>query len=450
MKKDQEELKTAPIASLVFKYSIPAVIGMVVNALYNVVDRIFIGNIPDVGALAMIGVGVTFPMVQVMNGFGMLLAVGGGTTISIKLGQGNSQEAEKILGNVLALAGILGIIVGILGITFSDAILALFGGTAESIPYAKPYLIILLSGAPFSIYGITFSYLIRGDGNPKLSAFMMILSCLLNTIMDAILIFGLGMGIQGAAYATVLAQITTTLIGFWYYVSKKSNIPFHLPHLKLKASYIKQILYVGLPPFATQIASSSTQVFANNQLLTYGGDIAIGAMATITSVMILFGMPIVGLTTGIGPIISYNYGAGEYRRVNQVVSLAGMIATGFLLCVWVIIFQFPEQLVGVFNDEEVLLNMTVDGLTKYMMAFPLLGITYVGTNFIQSTGQGKVALILSLLRQVIFLMPLFYILPQYWGINGIWYAQAIADVLSCTVTILVVGRTIKNYSKPVE
>lgn len=447
MNDENIELKTLPIWKLMLKYSIPAIIGMMVNALYTIVDRIFIGNIPEVGALAMVGLGVSMPMVQIINSFGMLLAVGGATTISIKLGQGKSDEAEQVLGNVFSFTALLGLILTIIGIFFLEDILILFGGSQESLPMATSYMSVLLLGTIFSLYGATFSFLIRGDGNPKLSAIMMVLGCLLNIVLDAIFILVFSLGIQGAAIATIISQITTTVIGFTYYLRGKSQTKLKLKNLKLEIPYLKEIVFIGLAPFCTQIAGSLTQIVTNNMLVNHGGDLAIGALSTIMSIIMMLAMPIIGLTTGIQPIISYNFGAKEYKRVIEVIKLAGIVATTFLLAIWLVILTFPEILVSMFNSDPELMAITIDGLKKYCLMLPFLGITYVGTNFIQSTGEAKVALMLSLMRQFLFLIPLLLILPNFLGLDGVWYTQPIADVLSGVISFYVMFKTIKGYGK---
>lgn len=447
MNEKEKELKEEPIPKLMLKYSLPAIIGMMVNALYNVVDRIFIGNIPEVGSLAMTGLGVTLPMTSVLNGFGMLLAVGGSTFISLKLGENDKKSTELILGNLLVFTFVIGLILSFVGITFSTPLLTLFGGSPESIPFAQEYINIILMGAVFCLYGSVFSYIIRGDGNPKLSAMMMIIGCVLNIFLDALFIYGFGLGIQGAAIATVLSQFTTTAIGFSYYLSGKSQISLKKEYLKLEVSHCKRIVIIGLAPFSMQVASSFTQVLSNNRLIEHGGDLAIGAMATIVSIMLMVGMPIGGLSTGMQAIVSYNFGAKQYDRVEEVLKLGTTVATILLMLGWVFIHGFSEQIVAIFNDDAELMAITLDGMQKYFLLFPLLGITYIGVNFIQSTGQSKIALVLSLLRQVIFLIPLVYILPQFMGLDGVWYAQPISDALSATATVIAVFYTIRTYRK---
>lgn len=444
---ENNDLKTAPIPQLLLKYSLPAIIGTMVTGLYNLVDRIFIGNLPDVGQIAMTGLGVTLPVVTIINAFGLLLAVGGATTISLKQGEGNHQVGEKILGNVLTLAVLLGLIITILGTIFSTDILKAFGGSEESIPFAQAYLDVILLGTVFALSSSALNYLIRADGNPKLSGNIMIFGCVVNIFLDLLFLYVFHWGIQGAAIATVVSQGSSTAIGLNYYLSGKSKAKLHKENFKLRGEYCKMIFMIGSAPFAMQSASGFVQVMANNMLYLYGGDLAIGAMATIMSIMMMSGMPLVGLTTGMQPIISFNYGAKEFRRVEATLKLGGTIATGFLLVAWTCLRQFPEEIVTLFNDDPALLAVTLDGMQKYFLVFPLLGITYVGSNFIQSTGKAKLALLLGLLRQVIFLVPLYFFLPRYFGLDGLWYAQPIADVLSSTANTSAVLWTIFSYRK---
>ncbi len=445
MNKDTTELKIAPIWKLILKYSIPAIIGMMVNALYTVVDRIFIGNMPEIGGMAMASLGVTMPMVQIINAFGILLAVGGATAISLKLGKDEKEEAEKILGNVFSLTIVLGIILATISIVFSEEILISFGGSEDSLPMAIAYMNVISMGIPFALFGSVFGFLIRGDGNPKFSANVMVVGCIVNIVLDAVFIFLFDLGIQGAALATIMSQLLTTVLGFYYYMTKKSSLAFRTANFKLNFLYVKQIILIGLAPFATQIAGSITQIIMNNMLQTYGGDLAIGALSTMFSVLMIFGMPIMGLTTGIQPIISYNYGAEEYKRVVETIKLAGIAATSFLMVVWVFLLNYPETIILIFNDDPTLLEMTADAIKKYFIMLPLMGITYVGSNFIQSTGDAKVALVLSLMRQCIFLIPLLFVFPRIWGLDGVWYTQPASDVLSGVVSSYIMYKTIKGY-----
>ncbi|MGL5347902.1 MAG: MATE family efflux transporter, partial [Peptostreptococcaceae bacterium] len=445
MNNNQQILGTEPIGKLLLKYSLPAIIGMMVNGLYNVVDRIFIGNIPGVGPLAITGLGVTMPIMTIIMAFGMLIGIGTATNISIKLGQGKKEEAEKLIGNAITLCIIVGLLLTTIGIVFGDQILELFGASEGSLQYAKAYINIILLGSVFNLMGFSFNSIIRGDGNPKLSATIMVVGCVTNIILDAVFIYGFKMGIQGAALATITSQFITALWGLSYYLKGKSNLKFKASNLKLDKSLIKMIVAIGSAPFAMQIAASCVQIICNNSLRTYGGDLAIGAMATINSIIMMVGMPIVGISQGAQPIIGFNYGSKQYDRVEKTLKLCMIAAVIGLSMGWIVVQVFPEPIVAMFNSDKELVSISIDGIRKYLSMMPLIGISMIGSNYIQSIGKAKEAMFLSLLRQVILLVPMMLFLPKIFGLNGIWFAQPIADVISCVVTAIVVIREVKSH-----
>ncbi len=333
---------TEPIGKLLIKYSVPAIIGMIVNGLYNVVDRIFIGNIPGVGPLAITGLGVTMPIMTIIMAFGMLIGIGTTTNISIKLGQGKKEEAEKLIGNAITLALIVGLLISVFGLIFENQILNMFGASEGSLPYAKAYINIILLGSVFNLLGFVFNNAIRGDGNPKLSATIMVVGCLTNIVLDALFIMVLKMGIQGAAIATITSQFITSIWGLSYYLRGKSNLKFRKTSLKLDKSLVASIFAIGSAPFAMQIAASCVQIICNNSLKTYGGDLAIGAMATINSVIMMVGMPIVGISQGAQPIIGFNYGAKKYDRAHKALKICATAATIGLSIGWLLVQLVPE------------------------------------------------------------------------------------------------------------
>ena len=419
MNNNQQILGTEPIGKLLLRYSLPAIIGMMVNGLYNVVDRIFIGNMPGVGPLAITGLGVTMPVMTIILAFGMLIGIGTATNISIKLGQGKKDEAEKLIGNSITLAVMVGLIIMVVGLIFGDQILQLFGASVDSLEYAKAYINIILLGTVFNMIGFIFNSTIRGDGNPKLSATIMVVGCVLNIVLDAVFIFGLGIGIKGAALATIIAQFTTAVWGLSYYTKGKSNLKLKKANLKLDKSLVSIIIAIGAAPFAMQLAASGVQVISNNALRTYGGDLAIGAMATINSIIMMVGMPIVGISQGAQPIIGFNYGCKKYDRVEKTLKLATIAATIGLTIGWVIVQLYPESIVSMFNSNAELVKISVDGIRKYLFMMPLIGMSMIGSNYIQSIGNAKQAMFLSLLRQVILLVPMMLILPKFLGLNGV-------------------------------
>ena len=295
-----------------------------------------------------------------------------------------------------------------------------------------------------------FNNIIRGDGNPKLSAMIMAVGCATNIVLDAIFIFGFKMGIQGAALATVISQGVTAIWGLSYYLRGKSNLKFIKSSLKLNSKLVKEIFAIGSAPFAMQIAASMIQVLNNQALSTYGGDLSIGAMATISSIAMIFLMPTFGLVQGMQPIVGFNYGAKNYDRAKKTFVITA-IASTTLFVIGAIATQFaPQVLVGMFNKDAQLMSITINGLRKYTLALPLIGISIVGTNYIQSTGRAKMAMVLSLLRQVIVLIPMILILPKFLGLDGVWFAQPTADAVSSILTAIVIFKEFRSYEKVEE
>ncbi|RDY29408.1 MATE family efflux transporter [Romboutsia weinsteinii] len=447
MNNTQEMLANEPVGKLLMKYSIPAIIGMMVNALYNVVDRIFIGNIPDVGPLAITGVGVTLPIMTILLAFAMLVGIGATTNISIKLGQGKRNDAEKIIGNTITLSVIVGATLTIIGIVFGNNILSLFGASEGSMYYAKAYINIILVGAVFNILAFALNSTIRGDGSPKIAAMIMVVGCSTNIVLDAVLIFVFKMGIQGAAVATVISQAVTAIWALSYYLRGKSNLAFKKENLKLDASIIKTIFAIGCAPFSMQIAASLVQVISNNSLKAYGGDLAIGSMATIMSIMMIFLMPLFGINQGAQPIIGFSYGAKRYDRAKKAFMMSLAAGTVVLLIGALVIQLCPQVVVRLFNPDQELMGITINGIKKYGLMLPIVPISILGSNYIQSVGKAKEAMLLSLLRQVILLVPMILILPKFMGLDGVWYAQPVSDFIAVIITALILVKEFKSYKK---
>ncbi|MBB6625208.1 MATE family efflux transporter [Clostridium gasigenes] len=446
----QDYLGEAPIYKLLIKYSIPAIIGMMVNALYNVVDRMFIGRIPDIGKLAMAGLGVTMPIVTIMLAFGMLVGIGTAANISIKLGQGNREDAEKIIGNALTLGVVIGIGITAIGIIFGGKLLLLFGASESTLPFAKAYINIILLGSIFNIVSFALNSSIRSDGNPKKSAIIMVVGCLVNIILDALFIFVFGFGIEGAAFATIISQAITAIWTVLYYTKGSSNLKLKKENLKLDKRLVKMIFAIGSAPFAMQLASSLVQVIANNTLKTYGGDLAIGAMATISAISMMFLMPIFGINQGAQPIIGYNYGAKKYDRANKTYLLSMGVAMVVLVVGFIIIQIFPRAILGLFNKDEELMKITIIGVRIYLSMLPIVAISITGSNYFQSIGSVKKAMFLSLLRQIILLMPLLIILPKWIGLKGVWLAQPVSDVLAVSITLVFLINEFKKHKSGIS
>jgi putative MATE family efflux protein len=441
---ERNELGIIPIKTLLLKYSIPAIVGMLVNALYNVVDRIFIGHIPEVGSLAITGVGVTMPIVTIILAFSMLIGTGAAAQISIKLGQRKNKEASKVIGNAITLGILFALVITVVGLTFSNSILYSFGASNETLSYARNYINIILIGTVFNVIGFIMSNTIRSDGNPKLSATIMVIGCLTNIVLDWLFIFIFNMGIQGAAIATVISQASTSIVGLGYYIKGKSNIEFRKESLRLDRKILASILSIGVAPFSMQIAASLVQVISNNALKDYGGDLAIGAMATISSVALMCLMPIFGLNQGAQPIIGYNYGANKKDRYREAYLLSLKVATIILTIAFIIVEAFPAVIIGFFNKDPELMGISIKGIRIYLLVLPIVGISITGSNFMQSIGKAKQSMFLSLLRQVILLIPLITILPRIFKLDGIWIAQPTSDIISTAVTAFMLLKEFKG------
>ena len=445
--KHQDELAIKPVTRLLIQYSVPAIIGRMVNALYNEVDLMFIGNIPGEGPLAITGVGITMPISTIILACGMLVGIGTTANISIKLGQGQREIAEQIIGNNITLSILISLVITIFGLAFKKPILIAFGASEQTLPFANQYITLILMGTVFNVLGYSLNSNIRADGNPLMAAMTMIVGCAINIILDPIFIFGLGWGIKGAAVATVISQFVTALWGLLYFLLKKSNLKFKIGDLKLDLKLVKMILAIGSAPFAMQLATSLVQVISNNALKTYGGDLAIGAMATISSISLMFLIPIFGINQGSQPIIGYNYGARQYSRVKQAFLYSLSFGTFILAIGFIIVQFFPTRIISLFNSDPELMAITVRGIRIYLFMLTFVSVSIIGSNFFQSIGKPRLAIILSLLRQLILLLPLIFILPRFIGLDGVWLAQPISDILAILITLICLVREFKNLKQ---
>lgn len=440
---NQQTLKEEKISKLLLKYSVPAILAMMVASLYNTVDRAFIGSIKDVGALAISGLGVTMPLFTILGAFCVAIAVGGSTNISIKLGEGNKEEAEKILGNTFLLELIVGIVIMVIGTIFLEDILYIFGASNDTLKYAKEYMSVILFGAWFNLPGFALNSAIRADGRPKLAANMMIVSCILNLILDPIFIFWFDMGIQGAAIGTIICQLVICIWSMYYFTRGKSNLKLKVKNIKIKFNILKPIIIIALTPFFMELASGSIHLVTNRVLKVYGGDLSIGAMAAITSICLMFLMPVFGLSQGMQTIIAYNYGAKEYDRARKALFSAIIAGTIILTLGFVLIRIYPEKFIGIFTNDDKLISLALNGIKIYSITLPIIGISILGTVYFQSIGSAKVSMILGLLRQVIILIPVILVVPKAYGLDGVWMSQPIADLGSMIVVGLFLIRDIK-------
>ncbi|MBU3100481.1 MULTISPECIES: MATE family efflux transporter [Clostridium] len=441
------KLGSESISKLLFKFSVPAITGMVVNALYNIVDRIYIGHIKGVGSYALSGLAITFPISVIIMAFGMLIGIGACSVISIRLGEKNVEAADNILGNAVMLLTIISVVLGIFGVLFLNKILVLFGADQNNLPYAKAYIQIILMGAVFQNVGFGINNIIRAEGNPKMAMFTMMFGAIINIILDPIFIFVFKMGIQGAAIATVISQAFNTLLVLRYFTAKNSGSVLKLKktNLKLNKYIVNDIFAIGVAPFSMQIASSLVAILYNKGLLIYGGDLAVAAMGILNSISMLIFMPIVGISQGIQPIIGYNYGAKLYDRVFKILKLAIIFGTCIAVIGFIVVQLFANQLITIFvgNNPE-LIKLGAHGLRIDLMVLPILGFQILGASYFQAINEAKTSMILSVLRQVIVLIPIILILPLFLKLDGLWFSQPCADLIATALTIFFLVRSIKK------
>jgi putative MATE family efflux protein len=448
--KVENQLAQEDVKKLLLSFSIPAMIGMLVNALYNIIDRIFIGKMKDIGQYAITGVGITLPIMIVVLAFSMLIGIGAAANISIKLGQKKKEEAEKIIGNAFILIIILAILVTIVGLLFVDKLLVLFGTSENTFIYAKDYITIILLGSIFNMLSFSMNHCIRAEGNPKKAASTMLLGGILNTILAPIFIFTLNLGVKGAAIATVISQATSMVWVLSYFLRGKSNLKLKASNFKIDKTITLSIFSIGLSPFFMQIAASVVSITANNALKTYSGDLAIGAMTAIMSVSTIFLMPVFGINQGMQPIVGFNYGAKHYDRVKATVKYAVLGSTIIVTIGFLVIQLFPQAIIKLFNDDMELVQIGSTGIRIFLFMLPSIGFQTVSANFFQSIGKAKISIFLGLLRQVILLIPLYLILPKFLGLTGVWLAGPLSDALAAVITGLMLHKELKKLNKAHE
>ena len=431
------------IGALLLKFSIPAIIGMMVNALYNVVDRAFVGQ--GVGLHALSGITVTYPITIAIMAFGMLIGFGGTAIISIRLGQQKKEEAEQIMGNAFVLLVGVGLVITVLCYMFMDAFLSLLGASPEALPYAKEFLNILLIGVVFMTVGFGMNSFLRGQGKPRIAMATMLLGAILNIILNPIFIFGLKMGVTGSALATVIAQFCATAWVMYYFLSKRAMLKLRVRNFKIRWVLIKDSLAIGLSPFSMQIAASIVTMVFNKSLFIHGGDEAIAAFGAINAVAMFILMPVFGLSQGAQPIMGYNYGARNYERVKRTLKLAALGATGVMTFGFLLVELFPVAIMGLFNDDPGMIVLGAEGIRIYLLMLPIVGFQVTVTGFFQATGRPRKSLFLSLSRQLLFLIPLIWLLSHFFGLRGIWMASPVSDVMSVILTVIWLKMDLREF-----
>ena len=438
------ELETRKISTLLKEYAVPGIIAMTASSLYNVVDSIYIGHIKDVGALAISGLAVTFPIMNLGTAIGTLVGVGASTLVSMLLGQKNYVTANKVLPNVVTLNVVLGAIFSILLLCFLKPVLFFFGASDAIYPFARDYMVIILAGFIISHLYFGLNGMIRATGNPKLAMGLTLFTVISNAILDPIFIFGLGLGVKGAAIATVLCQTMSLVYSIIYFSSGKNVIHFGKRIFGFSAKIARTSMGIGLGPFLMNTAACLVSMFINQQLRHYGGDLAIGAYGIINRISFLFIMVIMGINQGMQPIASYNYGAGRGKRVKEVYWLSVKCATAVSLAAFIVSEFLPGPAAAMFTNDPELKGLAVHGMRLMNIMFPIIGFQIISTNLFQCLGMVKKSVFLSLSRQLIFLLPALYLLPLAFGIEGVWLSYPASDVLAFTCTVILIIRLIRQ------
>lgn len=439
------ELGTESIGKLLTQYAIPAIIAMTASSLYNMVDSIFIGH--GVGPLAISGLAITFPLMNLAAAFGSLVGVGASTFVSVKLGQKDYTTAQQILGNVVSLNLIIGIAFTVLTLLFLDPILYFFGASDATIPYARDYMVTILLGNVVTHMYLGLNSILRSAGHPQKAMIATILTVIINTILDPLFIYTFGMGIKGAAVATILAQIISLCWLIKLFANKEELLHFRRGIYRLRKVLVENIIGIGLAPFFMNLASCFIVILINKGLKQYDGDLAIGAFGIVNRIVFLFVMIVMGLNQGMQPIAGYNFGAQQYHRVNHVMKLTVIAATIVTTMGFLVGELIPELAVSAFTTDQTLIQISAMGLRIVVMFFPIIGFQMVTSNFFQSIGMAKKAIILSLSRQVLILIPCLIILPMFWGADGVWFSMPISDIMASLIAGVMLYKQFKKFKE---
>lgn len=435
-----QQLGNAPIGKLFFKLAVPAVAAQLVNILYNIVDRIYIGHIPGIGSAALTGVGVTFPVLMIISAFSSLIGMGGAPLASIKMGEKDMHGAQRILGNAVLLLLIISVILTAVFLIFNEPILYTFGASKDTIGYAMDYMTIYVCGTIFVQIALGLNAFITAQGAAKTSMMTVLIGAIINIVLDPIFIFGFNMGVRGAALATVIAQGVSATWVLCYLFGKRTKLRISLRLIGLNWKVVSGILALGVSPFIMQSTESLLNVVFNTSLLKYGGDIAVGAMTILASLMQVMSMPIQGMTQGAQPIVSYNYGARNLDRVKKSFKLLLIACLTYAGIFWAMMMLFPHLFVAMFASDPQLANFTVWALRIYMSMIFVMGAQTACQQTFIALGQAKVSLFLALLRKIVLLIPLIYLLPTFFTgseakLFGVFLAEPVSDTLAVATTV---------------
>ena len=444
-KKATLELGQKPVGKLLAQYALPAIIAMTAASLYNIIDRVFIGQV--VGKMAISGLAITFPFMNLAAAFGAAVGIGASTTISVKLGQKDYKSAENILGNTITLNLIIGLAFGGICLIFLDPILRFFGASDATLPYARDYMQVILAGNVFSHMYFGMNAILRAASKPRMAMFATIFTVIMNILFDIVFILWLHWGIKGAAFATIISQVIALCWQMKLFANKNELLHLKQGIYKLKSNLVKNIISIGISPFLMNACACIIVIFIDNQLVKFGGDLAVGAYGVANSIAMIFIMFVIGLNQGMQPIAGYNYGAQKYDRMMQVVKLSIITATCIMFIGWSLAMFAPYYCVRLFTKDPELIQRSIKAISIIMMMYPFIGCQMVITNFFQCIGKVKVSIFLSLSRQLLFLLPLLVILPNFYNVNGVWAAVPTSDFIAVVVSITIMTIYLRRLKK---
>lgn len=444
-KKATLELGTKPVGKLLAQYALPAIIAMTAASLYNIIDRVFIGQV--VGPMAISGLAITFPFMNLAAAFGAAVGVGASTTISVKLGQKDYESAENILGNTITLNLIVGLAFGGICLLFLDPILRFFGASDATLPYARDFMRVILAGNVFSHMYFGMNAVLRAASKPRMAMFATIFTVGMNILLDVVFILWWHWGIKGAAFATIISQVLALCWQMKLFTNKSELLHLKRGIYKLKSNLVRNIISIGISPFLMNACACVIVIFINNQLVRFGGDMAVGAYGIANSIAMIFVMFVIGLNQGMQPIAGYNYGAQQYNRMMRVVKLSIITAVCIMLTGWSLAMFAPYHCARMFTTDPELIKGSIKAIHIIMMMFPLIGSQMVITNFFQCIGKVKISIFLSLSRQLLFLLPLLAILPNFYGINGVWASMPTSDFIAVVVAVTIMLVFLRRFKK---
>ena len=442
------ELGTKPVGRLLWQYALPAIVAMTASSLYNIIDRAMIGQV--VGPEAIAGLGITFPFMNLSAAFGAAVGVGASTCISVKLGQKDYKTAENLLGNTVTLNLVVGFLFMVVCLVSLNPILRFFGASDVTLPYAREFMIVILLGNMITHMYFGMNAVLRAAGKPRHAMYATLFTVGMNIVLVVAFVWWLRWGIRGAALATITSQSMALCWQMWLFSDKRELLHLKRGIYRLKADLVRNIMAIGVSPFLMQTTSCVIVIFMNNQFVRYGGDMAVGAYSIANSMAMVFFMFVMGVTQGMQPIVGYNYGAQKFDRMLRCLWQAISVATAILLVGWLLAMLFPYQIARIFTTDATLLELSARGIRLDMLVFPIIASQAVITNFFQCIGKVKISIFLSLTRQLFMLLPLAYLLPMWWQLDGVWYSMPVSDFGSFAMTwplLLWYLRKFKTYGK---